>query len=301
MDPRWTFFSVDLEITNQCDRHCRMCPRERISRPIGRMSAATWREVQSAFEEIPPARIALSGMGNPFCHPNWAQFLRDLKARKLISGLVVPVGSLSPARIGELADVVPDFLEISFPSLREEVLLHLCPDASLKQGLEHVKLLHQALSGKTAVVLIGMKTSLNPDEEASFQGFWSDRGLTSRFLPCHSRGGNYQGTPVIARPLASSQPCGLFSVHSFITWEGKLLACCHDLTGETTMGSLQAGTMTSLATRKTAIVSMPPMPFSLCRNCDEFRQGFPVPQERPFPQSGGARRRFFRWWQPPRS
>ncbi|MCP4252252.1 MAG: hypothetical protein GY775_02380 [Candidatus Scalindua sp.] len=38
MPSDWSFVSVDMELTNQCDSECLMCPRESITRPRGLMS-----------------------------------------------------------------------------------------------------------------------------------------------------------------------------------------------------------------------------------------------------------------------
>lgn len=111
---------------------------------------------------------------------------------------------------------------------------------------------------------------------------------------CHSRGGNLR-VPGVYDPKyleTESGKCGLFHFHTFVTWEGDVLACCHDLTGDTQIGNLVNDDVYVIAERKRKIMC-DYVSFPLCRKCDEpLRHRFP-PRDLP-PSSRKERNRFFR-------
>lgn len=62
--------------------------------------------------------------------------------------------------------------------------------------------------------------------------------------------------------------CGLFNARSFVSWDGNLLACCHDVHGDTVIGSLFSDSLDALITRKLTIIAEQRF-FPICMSCDE--------------------------------
>jgi len=156
------------------------------------------------------------------------------------------------------------------------------------------------------VTIIGTRTALEQAEgmEEEFVRFWKERGASARIFPCHSRGGNLHDTDLLTRAASPglTSPCGLFARHAFIAWEGDLLACCHDLAGETRIGNLACEELADLAARKAQLARAVP-PFDLCHRCDEALRLLPLPEGTP-PRGRRARARYFRairWDQSPGS
>jgi hypothetical protein len=111
---------------------------------------------------------------------------------------------------------------------------------------------------------------------------------------CHGRGGNLAASDLYVprdRGLPSGR-CGLFAFHTFVTWQGDVLACCHDLTGETRLGNLPEEGVQEIGNRKAETIKVGRM-FELCGRCDEPLRHCAVPVG-PRPTNRKARRRFFR-------
>ena len=74
---------LDIELTNQCQSNCPMCPRDKLP-SIGFMTDETFEKI---FYEIKNSglilAVTLSGMGEPFLHPNILKYIKALKSLKI--------------------------------------------------------------------------------------------------------------------------------------------------------------------------------------------------------------------------
>jgi hypothetical protein len=183
---------------------------------------------------------------------------------------------------------------VSFPSSRKEVFHRLCPGVSFEQALAATRTLIRLARGRVLIRVSGIRTRINTDEMAKFTRFWKAEGVQAGMTDCHGRGGNLASSDLYIprdRGLPSDR-CGLFAFHSFLTWQGDVLACCHDLAGETRLGSLLERGAQEIGNRKAGIVKERRM-FRLCSRCDEPLRHATVPTG-PRPTNRKARRRFFR-------
>ncbi len=110
----------------------------------------------------------------------------------------------------------------------------------------------------------------------------------------HGRGGNLKNSDIYEPKILGliSGRCGLFQFHTFVTWEAEVLACCHDLTGTTSIGNLIDDDVSVIAERKQSILKRS-MPFHVCQKCDEPLKRCHPPQGQP-PKNRKERTRFFR-------
>jgi len=293
MDPRFSFFSVDVEISNNCDLDCRMCARSRIVRPRGWMARSTFANIVRTLLPL-KSRITLCGMGNPVSHPLWSEFVQDYKTAGGKIGLVIHGTHLTGQITEDLCRVEPHFVEISFPSANKEHFGTLCPKSHYETARDAVIHLAKAADQRFPVVVIGLQTGINPQEENVSKQHWQSFGLRTRVFPCHSRGGSLTDPALLTSPI-QNQPvsgCGLIGMHSFVTWQGKHLACCHDLAGQTEFGDLNCDTLEILLERKAKYLNQY-NPFPICAACDDPYRLAPRPSG-PFPESDRARQKVLR-------
>ncbi len=272
MDCNWTFLSADVELTNHCAENCAMCPRERLQRPRGFMSREVFSRVLEVLVRF-GSRVTFSGFGNPTLHPFWAECVSRTRNAGLPAGLVLHPSALSPETMSLLAGHPPSHLEISMPSVDPALFSRLCPQTDFADAVQRIVRLHH--ENIAQMVCVGLETPGTPQAAKRYRNFWKVHGIRSRFFPCHSRGGNLRDSSLITASPTGSASCGLIAMHAFIAWSGELLACCHDLTGETRLGNLCSEDPLILAGRKAQFAAAPP--WQLCRTCDEFRKGWPLP------------------------
>ncbi len=307
------FISADIELTNICNNHCAMCPREAITRGTGMMSRKTF---SSLLQFLNGSRCLLtfSGMGDPLLHRALPDFIGQASDAGHQTGVVAHPASLM-ARNGlvRLLSNPPGTITVSFPSVRRHVFERLCPSISMEHALEQVKLLADRTAGRCTIRISGIICRLNRDEADEFRDFWKAQGITTWITRCHSRAGHLNRPELIEdtnRPGLDRGICSLFLFHSFVTWDGAILACCHDLTGETRLGSIghdhfrYTGKTVArlnilshydqLLETKRQMAMMRPCPsFRLCARCDEPLRNIPLPAM-PSTDKAEERRRFFR-------
>jgi hypothetical protein len=293
MSRSWHFFTVDLEITNICAGHCAFCPREAITRPSGAMDDELFQTVAGKLLQR-SAQITLSGMGDPLSHPRWESFIGYFREQGGKAGLQVGCASLDQGTIERLVAAGPAFINLSLPSLSHEPLRRLLPGRQPGELIALGKRLAERCRGRIPLTVIGMGTALDdPTTNKEFIDFWKREGVAARVFPCHGRGGHFTDREILGKNRPGlNRPCGLLARHGFITWQGQLLACCHDLSGETAMGSLAGEAFEGIAERKAAATKRRP-PFALCRRCDEPLRDLPLPDDDP-PATARQRARYFR-------
>ena len=290
----WPFFTVDLEISNLCRHACAFCPREAISRERGCMPGNLFERLSARLLES-GAQVTLSGMGDPLSHPEWERFVRGYRERGGEMGVQVSAASLSSERTERLVAAAPSFINLSLPSTSAETLRQLLPGCDPDELLQTALRLAERCRRHLPLSIIVLRTGLETEaEQASTVSFWKQRKVQVRLFDCHSRGGNLIGERLLGRgrSIGLDRPCGLFARHAFVTWQGQLLACCHDLGGETRLGDLAREAIELLAERKRERSGLVP-PFELCRDCDEPLRFLPLPEGAP-PVDRRQRSRYLR-------
>ena len=293
MPSDWTFVSVDMELTNQCGSECLMCPRDGITRSKGMMSKEVFKTVSDKLIRE-GSLITFSGMGDPLSHPKVFEWIADIRKKDGDVGIVINPASLHERISQRLIESRPNSITISFPSIQKEVFEKLCPTITFEDALKRTLELVDLSRGNVGLRIAGIKTEINSDEPEEFVSFWKERDVRADMTVCHGRGGNLKDSDIYGPKTfgLESGMCGLFQFHTFVTWEAEVLACCHDLTGATSIGNLFNDDVSVIAERKQNILKNS-KPFPVCRQCDEPLRCYPSPQGQP-PKSRKERIRFFR-------
>ena len=292
MPSDWAFVSVDMELTNRCSTDCLMCPREAITRPKGLMSECVFRAVvEKLIGE--GSLITFSGMGDPLSHPNVFEWICDIRKKGVDVGIVINPASLNKEISQKLVGSGPNSITLSFPSLRKSVFEKLCPKVSYDDAFKRTLELIDLARGNVGLRVTGIITGINTGEQEEYVSFWKERGVGSGMTVCHGRGGNLRvpGVYELQSFGLESGICSLFQFHTFVTWEGEVLACCHDLTGSTRIGSLANDDVSVIAERKRKVLKNS-MPFPVCGQCDEPLRQCQFPQGL-LPEGRKERNRFF--------
>lgn len=230
-------------------------------------------------------------MGTPLLHPDFPeimQFCRDLDG--LSFGLTIQAPALDEKARLMLYQARPGFIEISMPTIAAPVFSEIFPGADFETSMEQIMKLAAHQPELRGISISAVKTAIDPSTDEEISNFWNERNLPCRIFKCHSRGGNLGRKDLCLATEADNRFCGLFATHSFITWQGKLLACCHDLTGATQSADLAEQTLAEAGWQKAQILEQG-MPYSLCRHCDEAAARRIIPDGE-YPLGAGGRRKW---------
>ncbi len=293
MPTDWTFVSVDMELTNKCGSECLMCPRDGIIRPKGMMSEDVFKVVSDKLVKE-GTLITFSGMGDPLSHPGVFEWISDIRNRNADVGIVINPASLSKKISQKLIKSRPNSISLSFPSIKKEIFEILCPMISFEDALKRTMELINLSRGAVGLRIAGLATEINSDETEEYVSFWKERNARADMTICHGRGGNLKKSDIYIPETSGLEPeqCGLFQIHTFITWEADVLACCHDLTGAAKIGNLISDDVSVIAERKEDILNNS-LSFSICGKCDEPLRRY-LPLHGSPPKNRQERARFFR-------
>ena len=293
MPSEWEFVSVDMELTNRCSSDCLMCPRDAVTRLNGFMSEGVFKAISKKLVSE-GSLITFSGMGDPLLHPKAFEWIYDIREKGGDVGIVINPASLNKEISRKLIEARPNSITLSFPSIQKWVFEKLCPKVSFEDALKCTMELIELSRDNVGLRVRGIVTGVNSEELEEYVNFWKERNVNSSMTTCHGRGGNLKVSDIY-EPQSfgiESGRCGLFQFHTFVTWEGEVLACCHDLSGATRIGSLVKDDVFVLAERKRKVLRYL-MPFPMCGQCDEPMRRYPPPQG-PLPEGRKERSRFFR-------
>jgi sulfatase maturation enzyme AslB (radical SAM superfamily) len=267
----------DVEVTNRCNLHCRMCPRERMTRPQGNMTQATFYRLLGELSRLPTmdtARVELgfAGQGEPLLHPDLPRFVAAATARLGCRVGITTNGLLLDERRGrQLREAGLGTVHVSvhgLGALHDEIV----GATAFERVQRNVERFSAQAAGAVAVQIVLVVSELNRArlDFAAFHRFWTERGARGvERIECHSRGGNLRDPTVLARASDVPAECSLFLPIHFFAWTGDLLACCSDLQGDTRIGSIGDCSWPELLRRKRDI-GKPRHAFLQCRSCPDW-------------------------------
>ena len=103
-----------------------------------------------------------------------------------------------------------------------------------------------------------------------FEDFWRQRGLSVRFSDYHSRGGHISDPEAYPGTVRAFQGCEIFNQVVFVSSDGEVLSCCHDVTSENVIGDCKVSTIPEIISRKHALRDGQFEGFRICSKCTDF-------------------------------
>jgi len=261
---------VEIEPTTACTVCCAFCPRQSLQRASGELSEETFNQILenlgSPFEQ---GMLLFSGFGEPMLHLGLDSLLRLAKERGWFCGITTNGILLSPARAELLVAAGLDVLQVSLPAASRQTYETIVRDGAYDKVVDGVHAVLQQYRDQMMVVLNFTMIPQNRHETASFASYWKGQGVHGiNFSPCHTRGGFMRDGALRRDPVMSAahRDCWYRRNVVFVTWEGRPLACCNDLTGETVTGDLRTTGFHEI--QKQALGQGSGAVYRICRECD---------------------------------
>jgi MoaA/NifB/PqqE/SkfB family radical SAM enzyme len=136
-----------------------------------------------------------------------------------------------------------DVLQVSLHAVTEATYRRVVKGGAYDEAVNRLESILPTCANKILLALNFTVTPWNREETRDFASYWRERGIAHiNFSPCHNRGGHFHGFSQASSLPASDQAhvgCWTYRNALYVTWDGRLLACCNDLTGETCRGDLR--------------------------------------------------------------
>ncbi len=261
---------IEIEPTTACQLACIFCPRGSLQRPEGRLSINDLGQVLDNLNEYSKESILVfSGFGEPMLHDHLEDLVSLAKQRGWFCGITTNGALITPSAVEKLLSSGLDVLQISLHAATESTYQQVVKKGPYKKIVSNLQKIIPLCKDQIVLSLNFTKIPYNRKEIQAFVSYWKQQGIPCiNISSCHNRGGHlrdsrlFQGT---ASP-ATEPGCWCFRNTLYITWEGRLLACCNDIAGEGERGDLRSKTLRQIKADEEFRRFRPF--FSICRCCD---------------------------------
>lgn len=261
--------SVDLEITSHCQAKCPICPREEMPRGHGLMKAEMFYSLARQMKPF-QSEVIFCGIGESLLHPLCLEFIRHLKQEGFFVRLVSNGHLLTPPTRQALRDARLDHLSVSVQGLSPQVYAQTM-GLPYEETLQNIRAFLKESRATVPTTICLVETPQNHAEIDAFRRHWRSLGADVLVSPVHNRGGaliNPAIHPQLPSNAAPLRRCGLFNARIFIAWDGRVLACCNDLTGTEIIGHLSGDSLAVILERKQKRILEEKL-FPMCAVCDD--------------------------------
>ena len=267
----------DLELVSPCNATCDFCPQnfhgvkwkkpfmdvdllDRITAEIGEMALDEER-----------VQVSICGMGeNLLRKPLVIRALDNLErfSNGRIETLLVTNGSkLTEDLLEHESFRKLDAIQVSFTGVGKESYEQIF-GLKFDTVVENVATMRQKFPGKIYIRTVDLK-KLRPQKE-EFVSFWNDKGLGVSFSSLHSRGGHITDPEAYPGQIRQFAGCEIFDIVTFVSSDGEVLSCCHDVTSAHVIGDCRESTLAEIIAKKREMQASHFPGFKICFKCTDF-------------------------------
>ncbi len=261
---------VEIEPTTDCSLDCVFCPRSSLQRPRGRLSGSDFEKIlENLGGPFEGSMLLFSGFGEPMLYGGLASLAGMAKEAGWYCGLTTNGTLLSPSSAASLLDAGLDVLQVSLHAAAEGTYRRIVRGGDYHDLVEKIRSVLPLCRERAVFALNYTVSSWNRDQTGEFASYWKEQGVSCiNFSPCHNRGGFFRDprAPHASPAREIGRGCWIFRNTLFVTWDGRLLACCNDLSGETDRGDLRELKLEAIQEEESKLGQEPS--FSICRDCD---------------------------------
>jgi pyruvate-formate lyase-activating enzyme len=291
-------YIIDLELSGKCNTVCDFCPRHEMKRGEAFMTEENFeffierlkryaehlqnRDVFLPTEKAKaklgsgiesPLRVLLCGMGKNLMHKKCTEWIGRIRKEVGVRVSLVTNGLLLREKtLEELRDADITVVLVSVPGIDEKSYRRVMK-MDWNRVMAHIEVGNRILPGRLQInATIPDHSPFGEDEVIQF---WEQKGIPiAGISACHNRGGFLTDSSLTGSFKPSTKFCGILARHHFVAWDGRILACCHDLHAEAVFGHLSTHEFLDIALLKTPMVAMGPQ-FKICENCNDRERCHP--------------------------
>ncbi len=266
----------DLELASPCNAKCDFCPQKfngvKRGRPFmdERLLDKVTAEI-GALSKEERVHVVLCGMGENLLRK--ALVIRALDGVQRSSGgevdttLVTNGSTLTPDLLEHEAFRRIDHIQVSFTGHDKETYEPLYR-LKFDQVVENVVAMNKSLPGKVFIHSVDLVQLRG--HKSDFERFWNDRGLRVECAPLHSRGGHITDPEAYPGRFRPFDGCSIFDHIYFVSSDGFVLSCCHDVLSENVIGDLGVSTLAEVIEKKQQMRRDHVEGFRICGSCTDF-------------------------------
>ncbi len=238
--------AVRIESTNACNADCAICPRRRMTRPVGFMDMGLYRRLIAECAARRVSTVHLHNYGEPLLDPDLFERIRLARAEGIPHVRIFTNGALLTPETGQrLIESGLTELKVSLDSLDEKTF------NAQRQGLDlgavranleqFVRRRNEQGQGRPSVGIVFTRTPRNTQEAEAFADFWRSKVDKVFISRVHNWGGRQAGAA--GAPALNPWPCPRLWTTFTVLCDGRAALCCMDYNGDVVLGDTNRQTI----------------------------------------------------------
>jgi sulfatase maturation enzyme AslB (radical SAM superfamily) len=267
----------DLELVSPCNASCDFCPQafHGVKRKRPFMDEDLIDKVTTEIAEMALGKekihVSICGMGeNLLRKPLVIRALDNLErlSKGRVETLLVTNGSKLTEELLEHESFRRlNAIQVSFTGHGKEEYEKLF-GLKFDTVVANVEKMGRLFPGLMYIRTVDLQKYKGYKEE--FVEFWAQKGLSVSFSSLHSRGGHITDPEAYPGQVRQFAGCEIFNTATFVSSDGEVLACCHDVTSAHVIGDCRVSTLAELIEKKRQMQADRFPGFSICSKCTDF-------------------------------
>jgi len=275
---------LQLEITNYCNFHCKMCPFHapgvRKSRQMGFILEQEYRKILTDFVEMGGQILIPQGAGESFLHPEIVSLLEIAKTEfHLDIGLNTNGSRISRDVLEKIVDLGIEEIGFSIDAYSPETFQYITGSDLLEDVERNVQYLVYYRTKKNAVKPLIRTLIVEQDENSHeielFTSKWVN--IVDEVVVLSKR--VESGRKLLLPRKEKRKPCLHLFETIFVQWDGDIVICCEDWESKSVLGNIRdfmlrdlwfGSEMKSYRQAQKQKIYFPP---EICRNCEAWVGG----------------------------
>ncbi len=236
---------VTVELTNNCNLKCAMCPRVYMESSKGYMSMPLFKKIIDEISTYNNIALVPFFRGESLLHPEFIEMMTYVKEKDISPvQLTTNATTLTEDIAQALIDIELDFISFSVDSIDHDTYGNIRKGADLQNVLKNIEKFSEIKrkrgQSKPEIQVSVVKTESTIDSIDEFVEFWQDRVDRVRVYEEHSKGGNYGSLSENQNVVVSEkrQPCLKPFSDFIIYWDGSAALCNHDWDRKDAIGNV---------------------------------------------------------------
>ena len=228
---------VRYEVTDHCNAHCIMCPREKHTRAHGIMDNGNYSASINEIVELGAQQVVLTGFGEPMLDKHLEYKIEYAKRKGLRTYIITNGSALTENRAYLLLMAGLDEMRVSFYGMSPETY------NAVMRGLEYdktVKALMQFLAIRDSLEIpckVQLSYLVLPENEKdvqAFKDFWEPKVDYLEVWKPH----NFGDGKDYRKRMGIKKTCGRPEHGPLqIQWSGDVIPCCYDYNNQIVLGN----------------------------------------------------------------
>ena len=273
-----------VEITNNCNLACIMCPRPNMTRSVGFMEPDLFRRIIDQVKDCAELVYLSGGLGDPLLHPKYADMVRYAVENGVRVGISTNAGMMTKRHVDTILDARPDILLFSLDGARKETHEKIRVGSQFERTMAGVEEFLEEKERRglkkphTVCQMIYMPDNQHEAEE--FRRKWNrfpavDEVRLKKFL--FLQGADYGPETNPDSPDHSKWSCILPWRQLAIGFDGTVAICCRDLDFSNPIGNVRDMPIADIwnsdkmVLYREYLATKRKSELSVCKNCGTIR------------------------------